>query len=321
MRNYVIRSILSGILLIFFMSIIIFVLVRIIPGDPALGILAAKASAERGIDPVRHAELREKMGLNEPMIKQYGLWIADTVTGDLGNSVAFRDRPVLDVVKEKFSVTLQITVVGLLMILVIALILGTTAAIHQGSALDSLVRLIAVSGMAIPNFLAGTLILYFLVRYFNWVPPVGNFSIWSDPWPAFQQMIWPALALGFYFSALLTRMVRNTMLEVLREDFIRTARAKGLPSRLVTFRHALRNTMAPNLTMYSLLALNLVGGSVIVENIFNVRGMGQAFVSALNFRDYEYIQATLLIVGALVVLVNLATDLAYGFFDPRIRRD
>ena len=140
MRNYVIRSLLSGILLLFFMSIVIFVLVRIIPGDPALGILAAKASAERGIDPVKHAELREQMGLNEPMIKQYGLWISDTVTGDLGNSVAFRNRPVLDVVKDKFAVTLQITIVGLLMILVIAVILGTTAAIHQGSMLDSVVR-------------------------------------------------------------------------------------------------------------------------------------------------------------------------------------
>ena len=321
MRNYVIRSLLSGIILLFFMSVVIFVLVRIVPGDPALGILAAKASAERGIDPVRHAELREKMGLNEPMVKQYGLWIADTVTGDLGNSVAFRNKPVLEVVKNKFAVTLQITVMGLALILVIGLIFGTVAAINQGSMLDSIIRLIAVSGMAVPNFLAGTLLVYFLVKYFNWFPPAGNFSLWEDPWPAFQQTVWPALALGFYFSALLTRMVRNTMLEVLREDFIRTARAKGLPSRLVTFRHALRNTMAPNLTMYSLLALNLLGGSVIVENIFNVRGMGQAFVSALNFRDYEYIQATLLIVGALVVLVNLATDLAYGFFDPRIRRE
>ena len=224
-------------------------------------------------------------------------------------------------VKDKFAVTMQITIFGLVLILVVALLLGTTAAIHQGTILDSAVRLIAVSGMAIPNFLAGTLMVFFLVKYFNWFPPVGNFALWEQPWPAFQQMIWPALALGFYFSALLTRMVRNTMLEVLREDFIRTARAKGLPSRLVTFRHALRNTMAPNLTMYSLLALNLLGDSVIVENIFNVRGMGQAFVLALNFRDYEYIQATLLIVGGLVVMVNLATDLAYGFFDPRIRRE
>ena len=187
--------------------------------------------------------------------------------------------------------------------------------------MDSVIRLVAVSGMAIPNFLAGTLVIYFLVRYLNWFPPIGNFALWSDPWTAFTQMVWPALALSWYFSAILTRLVRNTMLEVLREDYVRTARAKGLPERLVTFRHALRNTMAPNMTLYSLLALNLLGGSVIIETIFNVRGMGHGFVRALVFRDYEYIQATLLFVGLIVVLVNITTDVAYGLLDPRIRRE
>ena len=319
MRKYIIRSLLSGLVLLSLLTLVIFVLVRVIPGDPALGILTAKASDERGIDPVKLEKLREQLGLNRALHVQYGIWLWNTVRGDLGTAVTW-NKPVTSEIKKRFAVTLQITVFGLLLILVISGTLGILAAVYQGTLLDNVVRLLAVSGMAVPNFLAGTLMLYFLVIWVNWFPPIGNFALWNAPGEAFKQMIWPALALATYFSAVLTRMVRNTMLEVLREDYIRTARAKGLPERVVTIRHALRNTMAPNLTMFSLLALNLLGGSVIIETIFNVRGMGHGFVSALVFRDYEYIQATLLLVGTMVVIINIATDLAYGFLDPRISR-
>jgi peptide/nickel transport system permease protein len=319
-RNYVIRSLLSGVLLLLFLTLVIFILVRVVPGDPALGILVAKSGGERGIDPAKLAALREELGLNRPLHVQYLSWLWDTVRGDLGTAVTWH-KSVASEIKKRFAVTLQISVFSLLMILVMSMVMGTLAAVHQGSLLDNIIRLLAVSGMALPNFLIGTLVVYFLVIGLDWFPPVGNFAIWSDPWDALRQIIWPSLALAIYFSAVLTRLVRNTMLEALREDYIRTARAKGLSERAVTIGHALRNVLAPNVTMYSLLALNLLGGSVIIESIFNIRGIGKGFVDALLFRDYAYIQATLLFFGGIVLLINLATDLSYGFLDPRVRRE
>ncbi|MFQ5860387.1 MAG: ABC transporter permease [Dehalococcoidia bacterium] len=317
--NYVLRRLLIGLFLLFGITVVIFVLVRIIPGDPALGIMTQRVGEGRAIDPVRLEALREELGLNRPLVVQYGDWIWDTLHGDLGKAISW-DRPVSKEIPRRFARTAQVALLGLTFILVTSTLFGTLAAVRQGSLLDNAIRLVAVGGMALPTFLIGTLVIFTLVIYFHWFPPItGYVTLWSNPWMALKQFIWPALALAFYFGAVLTRLVRNTMLEVLREDYVRTARAKGLSERLVTFRHALRNTLAPNLTMFSLLAIELLGGSVIIENIFNINGLGAGLIEAVSYRDYAYIQAAVLVFGVVVVGINLVTDLLYGFVDPRIR--
>ena len=317
-RNYVVRRLITGVFLLFGVTIVVFMLVRVIPGDPALGIMSQRVGEGRTIDLVRLEQLREELGLNRPLTTQYGSWIWSTLRGDLGKAITW-NRPVAQEIPRRFARTAQVALMGLAFILVTSTIFGTLAAVRQGTFLDNAVRLVAVGGMALPTFLIGTLVILVLVLLFDWFPPFGYATLWSEPWTAFKKFIWPALALGFYFGAALTRLVRNTMLEVLREDYVRTARAKGLTERVVTYRHALRNTMAPNLTMFSLLSIELLGGSVIIENIFNINGLGSGLLEALEYRDYAYIQASVMVFGVLVVGINLFTDLLYGFVDPRIR--
>jgi peptide/nickel transport system permease protein len=308
----------SSLLLLLGLTVLVFLLLRVLPGDPAVAILAATQGEIMGIDQEALEELRRELGTDQPYHVQYYTWIKDALRGDFGTSLVW-NRPVSGEILRRLGLTVQITVLGLALTTLVGFVSGMVAARRQGTVLDYGIRLFVITGMALPTFLSATLVILILVTFFHWFPPIGYYSLWTSPLQALQQMIWPAAAIGLFFAAVLSRLVRNTMLEVLREDYIRTARAKGLSERIVVVRHALRNAMAPNLTLTALLAISMLSGSIIVENIFNIGGLGQGLVLALGGRDYPYVQAVVLLYGVFVIIINLAVDLMYGVLDPRVR--
>jgi peptide/nickel transport system permease protein len=317
-RMYVLRRLAGSLIVLVGVTLVIFLFLRVLPGDPAFAILSVSGGDQGAIDPVRLEQLRKELGYDRPFHVQYYHWIKKMMRGDLGKSVVW-NTPVSQEIKKRLAITIQLAVLSLILTVAVGLVIGTLAAVSQGSYLDYTIRLLAIGGMALPTFLSATLLILVLVLVFNWFPPIGHYVLWKNPWAASQQLIWPVLALGLLFVATLSRLVRNTMLEVLREDYIRTARSKGLSERIVLTRHALRNVFAPNLTMVALLGISMLGGSIIVETIFNLGGLGQGLVLALRGRDFPYIQAVVLLYAVLAVTINLVTDLLYGVVDPRIR--
>ena len=317
-RMYVLRRLGGSLISLVGVTLVIFLFLRVLPGDPAFAILSVSGGDQGAIDPVRLEQLRKELGYDRSFHVQYYNWIKNMMRGDLGKSVVW-NTPVSQEIKERLAITIQLAVLSLILTVAVGFVIGTLAAAKQGSYLDYTIRLLAIGGMALPTFLSATLLLLVLVLFFNWFPPIGHYLLWKNPWAALQQLIWPVLALGTLFIATLSRLVRNTLLEVLREDYIRTARSKGLSERIVFIRHALRNALPPNLTMVAMLGISMLGGSIIVETIFNLGGLGQGLVLALRGRDFPYIQAVVLLYAVITVTVNLVTDLLYGVIDPRIR--
>ena len=318
MWRYIVRRLMAGGASLFGITIVVFILLRIVPGDMALAMLSLRVGEDRVVPQDQLEALRERLGLNRPLVVQYGDWLWDMVRGDLGYAPVF-NRPVASEFTRRFGVTLQLATLSVLITAAVAPLLGAAAAVMRGSVADNAIRLIAVAGLALPNFLFGTLVLYLLVVFFNWFPPMGYPKLWEQPIQAISQIFWPALSLSFFSIAVITRMVRNTMLEVLREDYIRTAWAKGLGARTVYVTHALRNTVGPVITLFGLMIIAQLGGSVIIENIFNIQGLGAGLLFALTNRDYIFVQFVVVFFGVVVIVVNLLTDLAYALADPRIR--
>ena len=229
------------------------------------------------------------------------------------------NTPIGDDLSSKIPITLELAILALLLAVVAAVPLGVFSAVYQDTLGDYIARIIAIDGVAIPTFWAGILVIYLLVLLFNWLPPFGYAQLWEDPGRNLQQMIFPALALGFYNMALIARVTRSSMLEVLREDYIRTARAKGLGERLILMRHALKNAFLPVLTLSGWQFGTLLAGTVIIETIFVLPGMSRLLISSILHRDYTTIQATVMVITVMVLLLNLVIDLVYGWLDPRIR--
>lgn len=317
-QMYVLRRLAGSLLVLVGVTLVIFLFLRVLPGDPAFAIMSVSGGDQSVIDPVKLEKLRKELGYDRPYHVQYYHWIKNMTRGDLGKSTVW-NTPVSQEIKKRLAITVQLAVLSLILTVAVGFVIGTIAAVSQGSYLDYTIRLLAIGGMALPTFLSATLLILVLVLVFNWFPPVGHYLLWKNPWAALQQLIWPVLALGLLFIATLSRLVRNTMLEVLREDYIRTARSKGLSERIVLTRHALRNVLPPNLTMVALLGISMLGGSIIVETIFNLGGLGQGLVLALRGRDFPYIQAVVVLYAVIAVTINLVTDLLYGVVDPRIR--
>ncbi len=320
MQNYAIRRLLLFIPTLLVVSMLVFGLMRIVPGDIAILILAGPGEeggtrfTQEEID-----ELRERLGLNDPIYVQYVDWMRGVVTLDFGDSL-FANSPVAsDVIRRFYRVSLPLTILTVSIALALAIPSGVTQAIMQDSPWDYMLRAVSIGGVAMPGFVVGTLMLLVTVRVFGWIPPLEYRLIWEAPLITIQQLIMPALALGYLFSASLSRMVRSTMLEVLREDYIRTARAKGLKSSTVLIRHALRNALLPVVTLAGLQLGALLGGTVIIETLFNLPGVGRATIQAINSRDYPLVQFVVLLFATIFLTVNLCIDLAYGVLDPRIR--
>ena len=315
MRQYAIKRIGLFIPTVLLVTIIVFVVMRLIPGDPALAILSADDAVYTQEE---LAQLRAELGTDRPIPIQYFEWISGFLRGDFGTSYWW-GGPVMERLGERIPVTIELAILGILLAVVCAVPLGVISAIKPDSLLDYASRIFTLVGISIPTFFSGILLTLVLIRAFGWLPPLGYEDIWEDPWTNIKQLVLPALALGFYDMAFIARVTRSSMMEILREDYMRTARAKGLRELIVLSRHGLKNAVLPVLTISGWQFGRLFGGTVIIEKIFLIPGVGQLLIDAIYQRDFPTIQAVIVIVALSIVVVNLLVDLLYGWLDPRIR--
>lgn len=315
MRAYLVRRLLILLPTLLIASVIVFVTVRLIPGD-VLDIMLSQNDLSAG--KANREELTRALGLDRPMAEQYVCWLGGLVQGDLGRSL-WQSTFVAELLWARLPVTFELSVMALAVALLIALPIGVYSAIRQDSPGDYVARSFAVLLLAVPGFWVETMVMVFPSIWWGWAPETRYVPFADNPLQNLHQMIIPAIVLGMSLSALTMRMTRTMMLEVLRQDYIRTAWAKGLSEPLMLRRHALRNAVIPVVTLIGLQAPLLIGGAVIVEQIFVIPGMGLLFLDAVNQRDYPIITGVFLVVGVLVMLVNLFVDLSYGLLDPKVR--
>ena len=318
MSAYLIKRVLLFIPTLILVSIIIFAIMRVIPGDPALAILAG-VDGEGEYTQDQLDRLRSSMGTNQPIVAQYFQWIGKAVRGDMGTSFWYNNVPVMDELKKRFPVTLQLAVMSIIISFIVAVPIGVITAVKQDTWADYLGKLWSIGGVALPTFWVGILMVFSLARFLDWLPPLNYADLWEDPLTNLQQMIFPALALGYHNTAFTARITRSSMLEVMREDYIRTARSKGLGELIVLFRHALKNAFMPVITVSGWQFSRLLGGAVLIEIIFLVPGIGQLMVDSVSKRDFNVIQAVILLAAVSVLTLNLVVDLAYAWLNPRVR--
>lgn len=312
MTQYILRRLLAIIPVLFGISVLVFGLVHLIPGDVAQILLGTQATDQQ------IETLRRTFGLDRPLPVQYVDWLSHILRGDFG--VSFRtNRPVLPDLIARFGVTLQLTLTSMLIALAVAIPLGVASARNRGRLSDGISRVVALLGLSVPNFWLGTLLILFVSLGLHWLPPVGFTSLLDNPWLGLQTLILPAIALGTAVAAFIMRMVRSSLLEVLRQDYVRTAYAKGLKDRVVLYRHALKNAFIPVLTVIGVQIGYLLGGAVIIESIFSLPGMGRFLLDSISNRDYSIVQGGVLFIALIFCLVNLSVDLVYAWLDPRIR--
>ena len=318
MRKYIARRLLLFVPTLLGASILIFVLLRLVPGDIAEILVYQSGTESSAIQEKQIQEIRQEFGLDRPVAVQYALWLGNAVRGDFGYSYTQR-RPVSEILAERFPRSLELALLTLVAAVVWAIPLGVVSAARQNTWVDYVVRLVSISGLSLPIFFTGVLILYGLVRFFHWLPPLEFVAFTQDPVENLKQFVWPTLAQAYYISAPITRLTRSQMLEVIRQDYIRTARAKGLGTRSVVYHHALRNSLLPVVTFLGWWGGRLLGGIVIMEIIFSIPGMGTALVQAVGYRDYPTVQALVFVMSLIFLTLNLVVDLLYGWLDPRIR--
>ncbi|MFN0145268.1 MAG: ABC transporter permease [Dehalococcoidia bacterium] len=312
MRTYALRRLLLMIPVIMLVTVGVASLMRLVPGDPAtlaLGQEATEADREK---------FREAYHLNDSLPVQYVRWWNDVFHGNLGQSVVQRTN-VTDELKARLPSTLELLVFAMILTVLIGVPFGIISAVRQNTPIDYGIRLISIGGLSIPNFWLGTLLLIMPAIWWDYLPPLGKVGITDDPLKNIQQYFVPSLCLAIGGSAGIMRLTRSSMLEVLRNDYVRTAYAKGLKERVVIVRHTLKNALIPVVTVLGLQIAGLIGGAIIIETIFNLQGVGLFFISSINFRDYPVVQGLVLFLAVVFLLVNLVVDLSYGVLDPRIR--
>jgi peptide/nickel transport system permease protein len=314
MYKYVIRRLLLSVPVLLLSSLIVFGLMRVMPGDA----LTALMGESGNVSAKDLKKLRMDLGLDRPYYQQYGIWLWQMVSLNPGYSI-FTNEPIPVALKKAIPVTLELAALAIILGLAIAIPVGVLSATRQDTASDYVGRVVAVSGLSIPDFWLGTLVITFAAIWFNWIPPIGYVSLWDSPWKNLQQFLLPAAILGFRLSAATMRMTRSTVLEVLREDYVRTAWAKGLAGKVVVYKHALKNALIPVITIIGGQLGVLLAGTVVVETIFALPGMGRLTVEAILYRDYPIVQTNVMLVAATLVTLNLVVDLTYAWLDPRIR--
>ena len=316
MQAYLARRLLALIPALFFASLIVFVIVRLVPGNVIDMMLSQN---DVGADKLSRDQLIATLGLDRPMWQQYFHWISGILLhGDFGRSL-WQNTPVAELLGARMPITFQLGLMAMIVALTIALPIGIYSAIRQDTAGDYLTRSFSILMLAVPSFWMGTMVMVFPSIWWGWSPQVNFVPFTVDPVQNLKQMVLPSLILGTALSAITMRLTRTMMLEVLRQDYIRTAWAKGLSERLVVVRHALRNALIPVVTLIGLQAPILIGGAVIVEQIFVIPGMGLLLLEAISQRDYPIITGVSLVIGLSVMLINLAVDLSYGLLDPKVR--
>jgi peptide/nickel transport system permease protein len=315
MRRYIATRLLLMIPTLLGVAVLIFILMRIVPGD----IVELKYA---GVGAYVSQETLDKeralLGLDKPLWQQFLGWMWGIVRLDFGTSM-WTGRPITQEIAIRLQLSVQLALMATAVAVLLAIPLGTLAALKQDTWVDYAVRVFSIAGLAMPSFWLGILIILGLLIFFRWLPPMFFTPLWVDPVANLSQLVWPALAVGYRYSAVATRMTRSAMLEVLREDYVRTARAKGLWERLVITRHTMQNAMLPVLTVIGLEFAFLIGGLVVTEQVFNLNGIGMLFVEAISRRDYTMTQSLILLTSFVFIFVNFVVDILYAWLDPRIR--
>lgn len=314
MYKYTLRRLMLAVPVLLLSSLIVFGLMRVMPGDA----LTALMGESGNIGEKELAKLRKDLRLDLPYHEQYLLWLWQMVSLRPGDSI-FTGEPITTSLAKAIPVTFELAALAMLLGLVVAVPIGVLSATRQDTAPDYVGRVVAVSGLSLPDFWLGTLVITFAAIWFHWIPAIGYVSFWESPLRNLQQFLLPAAVLGYRLSAATMRMTRSTVLEVLREDYVRTAWAKGLEGRIVVYKHALKNALIPVVTVVGLQYGFLLGGAVVTETIFAWPGVGRLAMTAILQRDYPVVQGCVLLVAVLFVMVNLLVDLLYGWLDPRIR--
>ncbi|SRR6266446_6240284 len=323
MWRYVLKRLLAMIPMLFGAAVLTFVLMRLIPGDICYMRLAAGGGS------VSAAVLdgcRVQLGLDQPVWRQFLEYVWGLVRFDFGLSM-WTGRPIVQEIALRFELSLQVAIMATLTAIALAIPMGVISAVKQNTWIDYGVRAFSIAGIAMPSFWLGILIILGILittkSWFghSWMPPIKFVPLWEDPWQNLSMLIWPALATGYRYSAVATRMTRSALLEVLREDYVRTARAKGLIEKIVINRHALRNALLPVITVIGIEFAFLMGGLVVTEQVFNLNGLGKLFVESVQNYDYNMTQALVMLTVFVFAISNFAVDLAYGWLDPRIRYD
>ena len=315
MRRYIVKRLLLMIPTLFGVAVLVFFMLRVAPGDvvelkyAGSGTFAPREAIERE---------RAQLGLDKPLAQQFAAWIVGVARFDFGISM-WTGRPILDEIKLRLELSLQLAIMATIVAVILALPLGTLAALRQDTWVDYAVRIFSIGGLSMPSFWLGIVIILGFLTIFKWLPPLTFTPFWHDPLANLSQLIWPALAVGYRYSAMATRMTRSAVLEILREDFVRTARAKGLWERTVVVKHGLRNALLPIITVIGLEFAFLIGGLVVTEQVFNLSGIGMLFVESITRRDYTMTQALVLLVSFAFIFMNFVIDLLYAWLDPRIR--
>jgi peptide/nickel transport system permease protein len=315
LHKYLLKRFLLMLPTLFGVALVTFVLIRVIPGD----VVELRYSGDRGAVSQEIIDReRARIGLDQPIWKQFLTWTAGVARLDFGTSM-WTGAPIWEEIKLRFALSLQVAIMATLVAVMLAIPLGVLSALKQDTWIDYSVRIFSIAGLAMPSFWLGIVIILVMLVTFKWLPPMVYTPFWVSPTQNLAQLIWPALAVGYRYSAVATRMTRSAMLEVLREDYIRTARAKGLMQKLILSRHALKNAMLPVLTVVALEFAFLIGGLVVTEQVFNLNGIGLLFVQAVAHRDYTLLQALIMLVAGSFIIVNFLMDVAYAWLDPRIR--
>jgi peptide/nickel transport system permease protein len=314
MWQYILKRLLLMIPTLLGVALLVFLLLRVAPGDivelkyAGSGTFAPKEALDRE---------RAQLGLDKPVAQQFVSWISGVVRFDFGESM-WTGQPITQEIKVRLELSLELAVMATLVAMLLAIPLGTLAALKQDTWVDYAVRIFSIAGLAMPSFWLGIVIILGFLILFKWMPPLTFTSFWVDPRANLSQLIWPALAVGYRYSAMATRMTRSAVLEVLRDDYVRTARAKGLGEAVVVLKHALRNALLPIVTVIGLEFAFLIGGLVVTEQVFNLNGIGMLFVESVTHRDYTMTQALVLLVAFVFILMNFLVDLLYAWLDPRI---
>ena len=315
MGKYILKRFLLMIPTLLGVAALIFFLIRVVPGDVAELRLAGDSSS---VSAEVLAQERARFGLDKPIWHQFAVWMWGLVRLDFGTSM-WTGAPIWEEIKLRFALSLQVAIMATIVAVLLAIPLGVISALKQDTWVDYSVRIFSIAGLATPSFWLGIVLILVMLIVFKWLPPMVYTPFWVSPWQNMAQLIWPAIAVGYRYSAVATRMTRSAMLEVLREDYIRTARAKGLVEKLILSRHALKNAMLPVLTVVGLEFAFLLGGLVVTEQVFNLNGLGLLFVQAVAHRDYTLTQALVMLVAGAFIVVNFLMDVTFAWLDPRIR--
>ncbi len=320
MAGYVIRRLFMGLIVVIIVTILVFLLIRLLPGDPLLVYLTQQQYRDTAYDPAQLAQLQAQYGLDKPLPIQYISWIADMFHGDFGESINLKE-PVSKLIGERLPVTLHLSIIGAIFATVFGIGFGIICALRRGTWLDTVLTFLANIGITMPSFWAAILLIYLFGLKLGWVPIGGYTSPFEDFWLNTRQIVLPVFCMSLFGLASNTRLTRSCMLEVVAQDYIRTAWAKGLKERVIVLRHTIKNGLIPLIANMGFLVAGLFGGSVIIETLFNIPGVGRLLTTAILGQDYMIVQASTLLMVVLITFANIAVDISYGWLDPRIRYD